>query len=262
MSATQTEWTGGPDADLKLVLPGRSCPGGAGWEWIVTGWKLFAKAPVMWIISIVILFIVALAMSLVPIIGSVGFQLINPAIAAGFVVACRALERGGEFELEHLVAGFKNNFGSLLILGLIVVAAGVVMLLIFGAFVGFSILAAFITGDVENMMSAAIGSVTLLLLGTLVILALLVPLMMAYWFAPALVILNNMTPVEAMKASFFGCLRNLVPFLIYSIVMTILAILASIPVFLGFLLWIPVMIASSYAAYRDIFTEPSPPVPA
>ncbi len=258
MSATQTEWTGGPDPDLKLVLPGRTCPGGAGWTWIVEGWKLFARAPLMWIISIVILFIVALAMSLIPVIGSIAFQLLNPVIAAGFVVACRSLERGGEFELEHLIAGFKSNFGSLVVVGLVVVAAGIVMLLIFGAFVGFSILTAFLTGNVENMMSAAVGSVMLLLLGTLIVLALMVPLMMAYWFAPALILLNGMAPIEAMKASFFGCLRNIIPFLIYGIVMTIFAILAAIPIFLGFLVWAPVTIASSYAAYRDIFTEPTP----
>jgi uncharacterized membrane protein len=263
MSATQTEWAGGPDPELKLALPGRSCPAGDGWKWIADGWKLFARAPVMWIISIVIIFVVALCMSLIPIIGSIGFQLLNPAIAAGFVVACRVLERGGDFELEHLFAGFKNNFGSLVVIGLIVVAAGVVMLLIFGAFVGFSILTAFLTGDVNNMVNAVVGSALMLMLGTLIVLALLVPLMMAYWFAPALVILHGMQPVDAMKASFVGCLRNVVPFLVYGVIMTIFSMLATIPIFLGFLVWVPVTIASTYAAYRDIFTETvAAPVPA
>ena len=55
--------------------------------------------------------------------------------------------------------------------------------------------------------------------------------------------------------SFFACFRNFVPFLIYGIVMCVLAVIAAIPFGLGMLVWIPLMIASSYVAYRQIFTD-------
>jgi uncharacterized membrane protein len=248
MSATQT------DDDLKLVLPGRIEPAGAGWTWIAEGWTLFAKAPLMWIVSMVLLFIIAMALGFIPVIGQIGFQLLSPVFAAGFVVACRSLERGGEFELEHLFAGFKTRFGNLLIVGLLTMVGWIAIFLVFAMFAGFSILGAMITGNSENMIAAVGASAMALLLGGLVAAALAVPLMMAYWFAPALVVMHDMSPVSAMKVSFFGCLRNFLPFLVYGLIMTVFAVIAAIPLGLGFLVWLPLAITSTYVAYRRIFT--------
>jgi uncharacterized membrane protein len=76
---------------------------------------------------------------------------------------------------------------------------------------------------------------------------------MAYWFAPALVAIDGLSALAAMKLSFIGCIRNVLPFLLYGIVMFVLTILASIPLLLGLLVLLPVMIASMYTAYRDIY---------
>ena len=62
------------------------------------------------------------------------------------------------------------------------------------------------------------------------------------------------SPVKAMKVSFFGCLKNIVPFLLYGVVMMVLCVVAAIPVMLGYLVLGPVIIASIYTGYRDIFT--------
>jgi uncharacterized membrane protein len=94
-----------------------------------------------------------------------------------------------------------------------------------------------------------------IMLGTLVTVGLSVPLMAAYWFAPALVMMHDMKPLAAMKASFFACFRNFVPFLVYGLVMFIALIVAMIPFGLGMLVWLPLAITSTYVAYRRIFTE-------
>lgn len=39
-----------------------------------------------------------------------------------------------------------------------------------------------------------------------------IPFMMAIWFAPALIAINDVPVIEAMKLSFKGCLKNMVPF--------------------------------------------------
>jgi uncharacterized membrane protein len=78
---------------------------------------------------------------------------------------------------------------------------------------------------------------------------------MALWFAPALVALRGVAPVAAIKQSFTGCLRNLIPFLIYGLVMFVLSILATIPLALGWLVLGPVFVASVYVAYRDIYGD-------
>jgi uncharacterized membrane protein len=257
MSATQPVGTPPDDTaddDLKLVLPGRVLPAAAGWTWIAEGWSLFAKSPVMWVISIVLLLIAAIVLGFVPIVGHIAFQLLTPVISAGFVVACRSLERGGEFELEHLLAGFKTRFGNLAVVGLLTMVGWIAIFLVFAMFAGFSILTALFAGNAENILGALAASSMTILLGTLVALALSVPLIAAYWFAPALVVMHGMAPIAAMKASFAGCMRNFVPFLVYGIVMTVFAVIAMIPLGLGFLVWLPLAITSTYAAYRAIFT--------
>ena len=259
MSATDVPATppneGPYDPTLKLVLPGKGLPAGAGWDWVAEGWKLFTKAPLMWVVSLLVIFVGAIAVGLVPFLGQLLFQLVQAVIAAGFMVACRSLETGGEFEIEHLLAGFQKRFMPLLILGLLVMVGWIVIMLICMAFVGVGMIGALMAGDPENAANAIMASAGSIILGVLVAAALMVPLMAAYWFAPALVMMHDMKPVAAMKESFFACFRNFVPFLVYSIVMMIAAFVAVIPFGLGMLVWVPVAIASTYVAYRQIFTE-------
>jgi uncharacterized membrane protein len=57
--------------------------------------------------------------------------------------------------------------------------------------------------------------------------------------------------------SFHGCLRNVVPFLVYGAIGIVLAILATIPFGLGWFVLAPVTIATVYASYCDIFEDKS-----
>ena len=251
--------------ELERVEPPRGVSVGQAVGWIGEGWRLFARSPVMWIIAIIILFVIAFAMGLVPIIGQVAFQVLSPVFSAGFVVAARAIEKGGEFELDHLFAGFRRQFGPLAMVGAIFLVLGLVVLLVLGVFFGFSIVGAFMAGDPEQMWTAVAASSLALVLGVLVCLALFIPILAAYWFAPPLVMMHGMRPVEAMKASFSGSLRNIVPLIVYGIVMMVLGIVAMIPFGLGMFVWVPLLITSSYAAYRSIFTAEraaAPPAPA
>ena len=250
-------------SELRLVEPPRSTTAGAGIEWISEGWRLFARAPLMWVISILVVFVIAFVIGIVPFVGAIVFQIAQPVFAAGYVVACRSLETGGEFELEQLFAGFRRNFANLLVVGLVFLAGGLALMLVFFMFAGFGIVMALVTGDANDVLPAIMTSGVSIAFGTLVTLLLLVPLLMAYWFAPALVMMHDMAPVAAMKESFRGCLRNVVAFIVYGFVMFVLAIVAMIPFGLGMLVWVPLAITSTYAAYRQIYTdEPETAEPA
>jgi len=89
------------------------------------------------------------------------------------------------------------------------------------------------------------------------VVGLTIPLLMALWFAPALVMLHGLGPLEAMKLSFVGCLRNMLPFLLYGLIALVLTVLAVIPVGLGLLVLGPMITASVYTAYKDIFLSPA-----
>jgi uncharacterized membrane protein len=78
---------------------------------------------------------------------------------------------------------------------------------------------------------------------------------MAILFAVPLIVLTDCDVMSALRTSFFACLKNVLPFLVWSLVILVLAILASIPLMLGWLLLGPISMVSLYVAYRDIFHE-------
>lgn len=257
-------------APPPLSLPGRRRPFGAGWRWAAEGWRIFRRAWLMWLIAAVIVFLASLLMSLVPVIGTLAFQVLGAAIYAGFMVGCRALEQGGELELEHLFGGFTSrHFGKLVLVGVAFVLAGVAIMLVFAAFVGISILPALLAGDAELIAAAAAASALAILLGALVALALLVPVLAAYWFAPALIVFHGLGPMAALRESFFACLRNILPFLLFGVVLLLAALVAAallvIPIlgwiagFLGLVATFVVSVTGTYVAYREVFSEPEAP---
>ena len=104
----------------------------------------------------------------------------------------------------------------------------------------------------------AIAAVTLLATFSALGLLITAPVMMALWFAPALVVLRDVPAIDAMKLSFTGCMRNLWPFLTYSAIALVMLCIAALPLGLGLLVAAPVLIASGYTSYLDVYPL-SPP---
>jgi uncharacterized membrane protein len=80
---------------------------------------------------------------------------------------------------------------------------------------------------------------------------------MAVWFAPPLVILDNVPAVRAMQLSVRACLLNLLPFLLYGVIMVGLLVVAMAPLLAGLVLWVPLAVISNYTSYRDVFPAPA-----
>jgi uncharacterized membrane protein len=230
-----------------------------GWQWIANGFGLFRKNPPIWIALFVVYFLIVIVVSIIPVVGPLVMTLLAPVFTAGFMLACRDVEAGEELELSYLITGFKHNtsqlvtvgglylVGSITILGLMLMAGG-------GSILGAAALGHMQGTEPNEVMVGAMGG---MLVALLVALALLVPLLMAYWFAPALVVLRNMTAMDAMKLSFVGCLRNIWPFLVYGVIAFILMMIAMIPFGLGMLILVPVLNASIYVGYKDVFPAES-----
>jgi uncharacterized membrane protein len=81
---------------------------------------------------------------------------------------------------------------------------------------------------------------------------------MAYWYAPVLIGLHNLKAVEAMKLSFVACLKNMLPFLLYGLIFTVILVVAIIPFGLGLIVAIPLMMTSLYTSYIDVFNIVEP----
>ena len=233
----------------ESVMGGRAVGAGQGWTWIAEGFGLFKKAPGIWIALVVILFVILVVLAFIPLLGVVATFLIMPVFVGGLLLGCRALQGGGELEVAHLFAGFKAHTGNLIVIGALAIAGWIVVMLPVIVIVGAGAFLAALRGDAAGV--AALGGS--FMLAWLVALALSIPIYMALWFAPALVVLRGMAPIEAIKESFLGCLKNVLPFLVYSIVLMVLGIVAAIPLGLGWLVLGPTLIASVYVSYRDIY---------
>ena len=237
----------------KFVPGGRRVAAGHGWTWFVTAWSLFRMRPVVWIAIFLIVAAFVYLSARTQFIGGLALTLLAPIFGAGIVIGCRALDEGAELRIGHLFAGFRERFAALAGVGALYLAASFIVTFIALAIAGGSVMALAQGGRVEGDWMAVLAALAVFLL---VLFALSIPVLMAVWFAPALVSFHEKGPMEAMKESFQGCLRNTVPFLVYGVVGLAMAIVATIPLGLGLLVFGPVLMASVYTAYKDIYLQP------
>ncbi|HQR05152.1 MAG: hypothetical protein JSR19_09290 [Proteobacteria bacterium] len=233
----------------------RTLPAERGTAWLSEGWALFRAEPGLWIGMTVLFLLIQILLGMVPFLGSFATALLTPVLIGGLMAGCAAQSSGTPLRFDTLFAGFRQRTGDLLMLGLLQLAA-------VGAILVLAAVVVFATGSGAilshgALMREGMGMLFALagvLFAGLVVLLLFIPLTMAMWFAAPLVILGGRTPVAAFRQSFDACLVNWLPFLIYGLVVFVLVLIAAIPFGLGFLVLLPVLLTSTYAAYRDIFS--------
>ena len=241
-------------ADETVTLGGNFIPGGEarpagnGWSWIASGWDLFKRQPGLWIGMGLLIVLIFAGAGMIPIAGGFLTTLFWPVFLGGIAIGCRTLDEGKDMELAHLFAGFQQNLGSLVAVGALTLVATLVIVFAVFAVMGLSFFG--LMGADDQAMAAMAFTV---LLAVLVIFALLLPVMMAAWFAPLLVVFHQLGAVDAMKQSFGACLKNVLPFLVYGLVLMVFMLLATLPLLLGWLVLWPVFAASIYTSYRDIY---------
>ncbi len=231
-----------------------------GWLWIKQGYWLFRKSPLLWISLTSIGIIGMLVLASIPVIGDPLATLLFPALLAGYMLGCHALAQGEELELTHLFAGFQQGAQQLVTLGGINLVLQLLILGVMKFTGGGELVDILMSGDQVNdpaVITHAVQSAGMAIVIGLVLFSLL---MMAMQFAPMLVVFNKMLPVAAMKTSLHAFLRNILPLTVYGVLLLPFAFLASMPMMLGWLVLMPIVIASMYAIYRDVFPmqlEPS-----
>ncbi|MEI8034132.1 MAG: BPSS1780 family membrane protein [Betaproteobacteria bacterium] len=225
-----------------------------GWTWIVEGFKLFLLAPAMWIV-ITLCFSLLWIMSLViPFLGPVIFNLFSLVFLGGILIGCRDLEQGKPLTLSHLFIGFKTNVAALVSVGGVYLAGTIIIIGITLATVGHEAFTLFQTNKSMDTQ-AALNVVSEMGRSLLVALLLYMPLMMAIWFAPALIIFNQLSVTQALIRSFSACLINPLPFTIYGFALMGLWVLGSIPFLLGLLVVLPLAFCTVYVSYKDVFAD-------
>jgi len=243
---------------------------GRGWRWIVDGFALFLKSPTMWMALTFLLGLLWVVSMIIPLLGPLLFNLFSPALFAGLMIGCRTLESGGELQIGHAFAGFRDRLAPLVTVGGVYLVGTIIVVGVVLMTAGGSTLPAVMSkpgADIEALRTALRSMAVALALGAAVYL----PLIMLVWFAPLLVVFDGMAPVPAMKLSFAACLKNTVPFTVYGLAIMGLWFVLSLPAVMGpagallvialLVASIPVLVCSIYLSYKDVFVAADNPPP-
>jgi len=249
-----------PSSNVQRSIEGGLHPGGPqtvamgrGWSWITEGLEYFKRSPGAWILTIVAAAVIYVVLAFIPLIGQLAISLTSYVWIAGYYLGCKAQDEGKPFAVNYLFEGFRDP-GKLVLLSLIMTVAAFVIVIVGVLPVAISVIGGSTVADAGGAGAPSIGLISILLM--LVGFLLFIPLAMAAWFAPALMTFHEVTVIDAMKLSLAGCMKNILPMLVYSLVGLILFLIGTIPLGLGLLVVFPVMIASAYVSYKEIFLQP------
>ncbi len=221
-------------------------------SWFSCGWQVFMKNPGMWIVMVVIYLVLAIVLSLIPFIGALVLALISPALFGGLIYAAKEVSEGRNLDIQHLFQGFKDKdkMTPLLILGAIALAMAVVVMLVSMVIIGGSAMGMMAAGGGRG---ASMGFGFGMMFGFVVILVLEIVIAMALVYATPLVMLKGTPPIDAIKSSFNSCIKNFVPMLIFGIIYGVVAVIATLPFLLGWIVFGPVSIGIIYCSYKSIY---------
>jgi hypothetical protein len=237
----------------------KSAPAGAALDWIRQGWQAFTAAAGVWVGIWVVFLVIMVGVGALPVIGFVGGALV-PILTGGLMRGAQAQRDFNALRFDHLFDGFKHHLDQLGILGLIYLGAAVVfgLLLIGGVLAGGAVLGVAGLERVAEGLGPGLDLAPAVLLGTLVgvgtiCVAAFAVLGTAMWWAPALVAIDGVPAVTALRLSLTAVMRNLLPLTVHSLIVMMLSIPALLTFGLGFLVLGPVIAVSLWAAYREVF---------
>jgi uncharacterized membrane protein len=245
-----------PPSHATTAMPNdsRRVPMLRGLSWIAEGWHLFKVQPLMWWVCLIVFVVISVVPQLIPIIGPIIGLLLAPILVAGLMLGAHDVQEGRAVTVGHVFAGFQTNPGALILTAVIQVG----LIIAIGAAIFFLMSQRLMSAAVAwNMKKGNVdfGTIVSLLGPALPLMLLLILVAMTTYFAPPLVAIRNEGPLRAMWLSVTGMVKNALPGIAYSAVLFVLALLATLPFGLGWIVLLPVLALSSYAAFRDIYLE-------
>lgn len=247
-------------------------PSAAGWRWIRDGFAIFRRNPPLLSMLVVAYWMTVLVLNILPVIGALAASLAIPGLSVGLMQAARELERGRPVGLQTLYGGFRQNPRTLVALGALYLCCTLAALGASALVDGGELLRFMLSAKPADREAVEGGG---FMLPALVVTALMLPVVMAWWFAPVLAAWHNLGVGKALFFSFVACWINWRPFLAYGIGLLVVAgllpglvvavLLLVVPEAQAFatalvtvpmvLIIAPAIFASFYATYRDVFGQ-------
>lgn len=225
-----------------------------GFQWVAAGFRLYRKNPLLLSAAFGLLFGVVMALGLIPVVGGSLSELASPLMVAGFMAAYRALDEGRELELPNFLAGVQGPAIPLMAVGAVQLLGTLLIgkLMLGMGFDPQAVMAAAKDGKAspQEMQAVLNQAMPAVLTGLL----LFTPLIMATWFAPALILFGGARPATALGVSLKAVARNWAAMLVNGLALGLLLFVAAlVPMLLGLLVAMPVLFGSLYASYQAIF---------
>ena len=250
-------------------------PARQGFVWLATAYRMFKVHRLAWVVLVLAYFLMLLLLRVVPFVGPYAMTLLKPVLAVGLLAAAWTQERGGRPAFAQLFQGFRANLWSLVAIGLFFVT-GITLAVFASQLVDGGRLLDLMAnpGTTAEALMTATSSDSQLLLGMAFSALLSLPVVIAAWWAPALVVFQDAGPGAALAASFRAALANWKPLGAYAVgvffyggVVTTLifeVVTLVVPQPLGQLLVIALLLpywlffaatlhVSDYVSYRDVF---------
>ena len=262
----------------RIGIPGmNTVPARNGWNWVLTGFALFRRNPAMWAFLVFSYIVLMQLLGMIPVLGWFAATVLIPAFSASFMIVSRELDLGNKPGFGLLFSGFRSNLPALLTQGGVYLASALAILGLSALVDGGVLLQLMVLGARPPVSAFEDGSLAgaAALAGTLYL-----PVLAAFWFAPALSAWRGLPALQALFYSLFATFRNWRAFFAYGIALILLGLACSVALFLLALLirgllgsksqdalmlvvlpvmltYVPILFASFYASYRDIFPQPA-----
>ena len=239
-------------------------PLSAGSQWFVDAGKLMNGQFVRWLSLMLVFLAVFIISNLIQGV-MILYAALSPVFWAGIFLAGSAASNKLEWTPSILLEPLKRHHKSLLLLGVILMVLNLLMALWLSSslaeIIDFENLNKIMlevanTGDKEPLIKLFSDPqlVEQILMKVLLAMLIFLPITMAGWFAPALIFEHNLKPLAALTLSFKACSANFLPFLSYGLIGMVL-IIVTMAFFIFAILVLPLLLATYYTSYRDIWPE-------
>lgn len=189
-----------------------------GVAWLAQAYALFRQRRLSWVVLLLAYYILLLLLRAVPLVGPYAMTILKPVFAVGLLAAAWTQERGGTPALRLLFLGFRANLTSLLPIGLFFVAGITAAVFASSLVDGGKLLELMSNAGAmsEEEITTALGD-SALQIGMLFSALLSIPVVIATWWAPALVVFQNAGAGRALLTSLRAALANWRPLAIYAL---------------------------------------------
>jgi hypothetical protein len=274
---------GGPDPDQGgVVYPpipdSRTVPMRNAFSWIADALGLFRQRPWLWTRFM-------LAYAMLSICAMLSAKILHPLVLmlmgcakalliAGAVYSCDFLRREVSYTFKDCYDAFCHDSYRLPAVILIQVGYFIVMFTIIAVFTDKNMVSTVYKIMSFNTLLSANITTNMVFIGVIICIIIIINIM-AFWFAPVLVMLHNISTLKAITISFSACIKNILPLgtIFFLIITTGLVIDFIIDYIIGYIginttiiskffnfifdLFINTMLLCfiNYISYRDIFFD-------